>query len=58
MFFVLIVTVPVVLLLVWAVVHDLRRRRAHDPLTAHDPRGTALRTRIEGEDKGTRWGAG
>jgi hypothetical protein len=52
---VLIISVPIVLLLIWAVVHDTRQRRRKDPLTAHDPRKAAKDLRMKSEGKGTEW---
>lgn len=57
MFMALIIAVPIVLLLIWAVVFDFKQRRRNEPLTDHDARGIAARTRNEAEGKGSEWGA-
>ena len=54
----LIVSVPIVLLLIWAVVFDFKQRRRNQPLTDHDARAIAKRTRTQAEGKGSEWGAG
>ena len=58
MFVALIISVPIVLLLVWAVVFDFKQRRRNEPLTNHDARSIAARQRNEAEGKGSEWGAG
>ena len=56
MLFFLLIIVPIGLLLIWAIVYDVRHRR--EPLTDNDPRAVAKKTRIEGEGKSSEWGAG
>jgi hypothetical protein len=58
MFLALIIAVPLVLLLIWAVIFDFKQRRRNQPLTDHDASGTATRTRNQAEGKGSEWGAG
>ena len=58
MFLVLLIAVPLVLLLIWAVIFDVKQRRRNQPLTDHDARGAARRTRNQAEGKGSEWGAG
>ena len=48
--FMLVLLVPVVLLLGWAVVFDLRRRRRQ--VSAHDISAAARRARADGESHG------
>ncbi|QWZ10014.1 hypothetical protein KRR39_09930 [Nocardioides panacis] len=57
MFLALIIAVPIVLLLIWAVIFDLKQRRRNQP-TTHDASGIATRTRNLAEGKGSEWGAG
>ena len=52
----LLVIVPIGLLLIWAIVYDVRHRRA--PLMDTNPRAVAKKMRIEGEGKASEWGAG
>jgi hypothetical protein len=52
---VLIISVPIVLLLIWAVVFDVKQRRRREPLTAHNPRKVAKEMRIKAEGKGNEW---
>jgi hypothetical protein len=52
---VLFICVPIVLLLIWAVVHDVRQRRRREPLTGHDARKAAKELRIKSEGKGSEW---
>jgi hypothetical protein len=52
----LLIIVPIGLLMIWAIVYDVKHRRA--PLTDHNARAVAKRTRIEGEGKSSQWGAG
>ena len=56
MIFFLLIIVPIGLLMIWAIVHDVKHRQA--PLTDNNPRAVAKRTRIEGEGKSSEWGAG
>ena len=56
MFVLLLVIVPIGLLAIWAIVYDIRHRRA--PLTDNNPRAVAKNVRIEGEGKSSEWGAG
>jgi hypothetical protein len=59
MFLVWLISVPLLLFLVWAVVTDLRRRRAGRVATTdHSVDRAARTTRTESETKGTEWGAG
>jgi len=58
MFVALIIAVPIVLLLIWAVVFDFKQRRRNEPLTNHDARGIATSTRNAAEGKGSEWGVG
>ena len=58
MFLVLIIAVPLLLLLTWAVIFDSKQRRRSQPLTDHDARGIAKKTRIQSEGKGAEWGGG
>lgn len=58
MFIALLVSIPIVLFLAWAVVYDLRRRRTAEPMTRSDPEAAARRTRVEGEGKSAEWGGG
>lgn len=58
MFFVLIIAVPIALVLIWAVVTDLKRRRSNQALTDHNAGKVARQTRIEAEGKGSSWGGG
>jgi hypothetical protein len=57
MIFFLLIIVPIGLLMIWAIVYDVKHRRA--PLTDHNPRAVAKKLRIEGEGKssGPRGGA-
>jgi hypothetical protein len=53
------ISVPLLLFLVWAIVTDLRRRRAgQGALTDHSVDRAARKVRTESETKGTEWGAG
>ncbi|TCN36602.1 hypothetical protein EV644_11371 [Kribbella orskensis] len=52
----LLVISPIVLLAIWAIVYDVKHRRA--PLTDNNPRAVAKKVRIEGEGKSSEWGAG
>jgi len=45
----LLIIVPIGLLLIWAIVYDVKHRRA--PLTDHNPRAVAKKLRIEDEGK-------
>ncbi|MEU4291877.1 hypothetical protein AB0E63_26930 [Kribbella sp. NPDC026596] len=56
MLFLLLIIVPIGLLTIWAIVYDVKHRRA--PLTDNNPRAVAKKTRIEGEGKSSEWGAG
>ena len=56
MFLLLLVIVPIGLLMIWAIVYDVKHRRA--PLTDTNPRAVAKKTRIDGEGKSSEWGAG
>ena len=56
MLFLLLIIVPIGLLLIWAIVYDVRHRR--ESLTDNNPRAVAKKTRIEGEGKSSEWGAG
>ncbi len=56
MLFFLLIIVPIGLLMIWAIIYDVKHRRA--PLTDNNPRAVAKRTRIEGEGKSSEWGAG
>jgi hypothetical protein len=58
MFLALIIAVPIVLLLIWAVIFDFKQRRRKQPLTNHDASRIATRTRSQAEGKGYEWGAG
>jgi len=59
MFLVWLISVPLLLFLVWAVVTDLRRRRAgRDALKYHSVDRAARTARTESEAKGSEWGAG
>ena len=59
MFLVWLISVPLLLFLVWAVVTDLRRRRSgRDTLRYHDVDRAARTVRTQSEAKGTEWGAG
>ena len=53
-----VIAVPLVLLLAWAVAFDLKQRRQRAPLSDHDARGVARHTRTTAEGTGTEWGAG
>jgi hypothetical protein len=46
----LIICLPVVAITIWAVAYDRRHRK--DPVTGHDPRRTAMRTRADGDARG------
>ena len=56
MFLVLVIVVPLTLLLIWAVIFDVKQRRRNQPLTDHDARRVAKRTKIQSEGKGSEWG--
>ena len=58
MFLALLICVPLVLFLVWAVVYDLRRRRVAEPMSHSDSEASLRRTRVEGEGKSAEWGIG
>ena len=59
MFVVWMISVPLLLFLVWAIVTDLRHRRAgRDAVTDHSVDRAARTARTESETKGTEWGAG
>ena len=58
MFLVLIIAVPIALLLIWAVIFDLRQRRRNQPMTNPDAGRIARRTRNQAEGKGSEWGVG
>jgi hypothetical protein len=45
----LLIIVPIGLLLIWAIVYDVKHRR--DPLTDHNPRAVAKKLRTEDEGK-------
>jgi hypothetical protein len=46
----LMLCLPIVAIVIWAVAYDLRHRK--DPVTGHDPRRAALRTRADGDARG------
>jgi len=48
----LIVLVPLVALVIWAVVFDLKRRRRRAPLTSHDISAAARRARANADTRG------
>ena len=56
MLLLLLIIVPIGLLTIWAVVYDVKHRRA--PLTGNNPRAVAKRMRIEGEGKSSGTGGG
>lgn len=59
MFLVWLIFVPLLLFLVWALVTDLRRRRAgRAAMPDHSSDRAARTARTESEAKGTEWGAG
>jgi hypothetical protein len=41
----LLILVPLIALVIWAVVFDVKRRRRHAPLTSHDISSAARRAR-------------
>ena len=57
MFLALIIALPIVLLLIWAVIFDFKQRRRNQPMN-HDAGGIATRTRKQAEGKGSEWGVG
>ncbi len=56
MLFFLLFIVPIGLLAIWAIIYDVKHRRA--ALTDNNPRAVAKKLRIEGEGKSSEWGAG
>jgi hypothetical protein len=52
----LLIIVPIGLLLIWAIVYDVKHRWA--PLTDNNPRAVTKKMRIEGEGKASEWGGG
>ena len=48
----LLISVPLVALIIWAVVFDLKRRRRHEPLTGHDVNSAAYRARADADARG------
>jgi hypothetical protein len=48
----LLIIVPLIALVTWAVVFDLKRRRRHEPLTSHDIRSAARRARADADARG------
>jgi hypothetical protein len=48
----LLLLIPLIALVVWAVVFDLKRRRRHEPLTSHDISSAARRARAGADARG------
>jgi len=48
----LLILVPFIALVIWAVVFDLKRRRRHVALTSHDINSAARRTRAAADARG------
>jgi hypothetical protein len=48
----LIILVPIIALVVWGVVFDLKRRRRHAALTSHDIGSAARRARANADTRG------
>jgi hypothetical protein len=54
----LIILVPIIALVVWGVVFDLKRRRRHAALTSHDIGSAARRARANADTRGGGPGVG
>jgi hypothetical protein len=52
MFALLLILVPLIALVTWAVAFDLKRRRRHAPLTSHDISSAARRARGSADARG------
>jgi hypothetical protein len=48
----LLISVPLIALIIWAVVFDLKRRRRHEPRTSHDVNSAAYRARAAADARG------
>jgi hypothetical protein len=53
MFALLLILVPLIALVIWAVVFDLKRRSRHEPLTGHDISSAARRGRANADARGS-----
>jgi hypothetical protein len=51
----LVVLVPIIALVVWGIIFDLRRRRRHAVLTSHDIGSAAQRTRANADARNAGW---
>ena len=54
----LLLLIPLIALVIWAVVFDLKRRRRHEPLTSHDIGSAARRARADAHSRGGSAGGG
>lgn len=51
----LVVLVPIVALVVWGIIFDLRRRRRHAVLTSHDIGSASRRARANADARSAGW---
>ena len=51
----LVVLVPIIALVVWGIIFDLRRRRRHAALTSHDIGSAARRARANSDARSAGW---
>lgn len=51
----LIVLVPIIALVVWGIIFDLRRRRRHAVLTSHDIGSAARRAQANADARSAGW---
>jgi hypothetical protein len=51
----LVVLVPIIALVVWAIVFDLKRRRRHAVLTSHDIGSAAARAKANADARNVGW---
>jgi hypothetical protein len=51
----LIVLVPIIALVVWGIIFDLRRRRRHAALTSHDIGSAARRAQANADARSAGW---
>jgi hypothetical protein len=48
----MIVLLPLAVLVAWAIVYDVKRRRRHDPMTGHNADAAGRRSRGETDARG------
>jgi hypothetical protein len=51
----LVVLVPIIALVVWGIIFDLRRRRRHPDLTSHDIGSAARRAQANADARSAGW---